>query len=476
MTLSKSQKIILYTIGGLAGLLVIIAAGLHFFVDANAYKPRVEAAASDALGMEVRVGGKMGFSLFPGLQVTLQDVQIRNRGTDLVTAKEARLGIELLPLLRKEVRIGKIVLKHPSIYIELGSDGKYNFETKQPSGPLPALGLGNISLTDSSLIYADKQSGGGFEAGDCKLDLRHFLLAQGKSSDLIKNLSFTAELACAKIRAKDITASDLKLSLAVKDGIFDVKPLTMEVFGGQGSGSIRANYSAAVPQYWVDYALQQFRIETFYETLSPQKVVEGPMDFTASLSMQGKTVDEMIKTANGDATLRGENLTFIGSDLDLEFARYESSQHFDLVDVGAVIFAGPVGLAVTKGYDFASILKESGGTSAIRKLVSEWKIEQGVAHAQDVAMATNKNRIALKGGLDFVKGRFDDVTVTLLDAKGCAKVEQKISGPFQKPVVEQPNFLVALAGPALKLLKKGIKLLPGGECKVIYDGSVAPAK
>jgi uncharacterized protein involved in outer membrane biogenesis len=476
MTLSKSQKIILYTIGGLVGLLVIIAAALHFFVDANAYKPRVEAAASDALGMEVSVGGKMGFSLFPGLQVTMNDVRIRNRKTDLVSAQEASLGIDLLPLLHKEVRIEKIVLKHPSIHIELGSDGKYNFETTQPAGPLPALGLAGVSLTDGSLIYADKQSDFGFEAGDCKLDLRHFLLSQGKSSDLLKNLSFTAELACGKIQTKDFGVSDLKFSLAAKDGIFDIKPLTMGVFGGKGSGSVRADYSGAVPQYRVDYALQQFHTEALYKTLSQQKLVEGTMNFSANLSLQGKTLSEMTRTASGDASLRGENLTLFGSDLDKEFARYESSQHFDLVDVGAIIFAGPVGLAVTKGYDFASILKKSGGTSAIRILVSEWKIEHGVAHAQDVAMATNKNRIALKGALDFVKGRFDDVTVTLLDAKGCAKVKQKISGPFQKPVVEKPNFLVALAGPALKLLKKGRDILSGGGCEVIYTGSVAPPK
>jgi len=472
--MSKAKKIILYSSSGFVVLLVIIAVALLIFVDANAYKPRLEAAASDALGMQVRVGGKIGFSFFPGLLITLDDVHIRNRGTELVSAKEARLGIDLLPLFHREVRIGKIALKHPGIYIELGSNGNYNFETKQPSGPLPALALGKISLADGSLIYADKQSGGGFEAGDCKLDLRNFLLSQGKSSDLIRNLSFTAELACAKIQTKDLALSDLKFTLAAKDGIFDVKPVTMGVFGGKGSGSIRADYSGTVPQYRVGYALQQFRIEAFYKMLSPQKLVEGAMDFSAHLAMQGNTVNEMTRTASGDASLRGDNLTLNGSDLDLEFARYESSQHFSLVDVGAVIFAGPVGLAVTKGYDFASILKESGGSSAIRTLVSEWKIGHGVAHARDVAMATDKNRLALKGGLDFVNGRFDDVTVALLDAKGCAKVEQKISGPFRKPVVEQPNILVALAGPALKLFKKGRDLLPGGKCKVIYTGSVAP--
>jgi len=474
--MSKSQKIILFAIAGLVGLLVIIAAALYLFADVNAYKPRVEAAASDALGMEVRVSGKMGIDLFPGLQVTLDDVQIRNRGTDLVAAKKARLGIDLLPLLHKEVRIGEIVLKHPSIFIELGSDGKFNFETTQPARPLPALGVARVSLTDGSLIYAEKQSGGGFETGDCRLDVRHLLLSAGKSTDLIKNLSFTAELACGKIQAKDFAVSDLKFSLAAKDGIFDVKPLTMGVFDGQGSGSIRADFTGAAPLYQVEYALPQFRIEAFYKTLSQQKVVEGAMDFSANLTMQGKTASEMTQTASGDASLRGENLTLNGSDLDLEFSRYESSQHFNLVDVGAVIFAGPVGLAVTKGYDFASILKGSGGNSKIQKIVSEWKIEHGVAHAQDVAMATNKNRIVLKGGLDFVNGRFDDVTVALIDAQGCAKLNQKITGPFQNPVVEKPNILVALAGPALKLLKKGRAILPGGKCEVIYAGSVAPPK
>jgi len=475
--MSKSLKIILFAVSGFVGLLVLIAVAMLIFVDANAYKPRLEAAASEALGMEVRVGGRLGIGFFPGLRITMEDVHIRNRGADLVSAKEARLGIDLLPLLRKEVRIAKIALKHPSISIEQGRDGKYNFEKAEAAGgTLPALDLAKVSVSDGTLRYADKQSGDGFEAKDCSLDVRRLRLAEAKSPDLIKNLSFTAELACGEIRTKGFTVSDLKFSADGKNGVFDFKPVTMRVFGGKGSGSIRADFSGAVPLYQVRYSLPQFRIEEFYKTLSQQKVAEGPMDFSANLSMQGKTVNEMTQTANGEASLRGENLTLNGSDLDLEFSRFESSQNFNLVDVGAIFFVGPVGLAVTKGYNFASILKGSRGNSAIRRLVSEWKVERGVAQAQDVAMATNENRIALHGGLDFVNGRFNDVTVALIDSKGCAKVRQKISGTFQKPVVEKPNILKTLTGPALRLLKKGRDILPGGECEVFYAGSVAPPK
>ena len=75
--MSKATKIILFTVGGFVGLVVLVAGALLFFVDANAYKPRLEAAASEALGMEVRVGGRLGIGFLPGLFIKLEDVHIR---------------------------------------------------------------------------------------------------------------------------------------------------------------------------------------------------------------------------------------------------------------------------------------------------------------------------------------------------------------------------------------------------------------
>lgn len=475
--MSKSLKIILFAVSGFVGVLVFVALALLLFVDATAYKPRLEAVASKTLGMEVSVGGRLGIGFFPGLNVTLEDAHIRNRGTDLVSAKQARLGIELLPLLQKKIRIGKIALKQPRISIERDRDGKFNFEKSEVSDEaLPILALAKVSFSDGTIVYTDKQSGQGFEAGNCNLDLRRLRLSGGARPDLMKQLSFTAQLACGEIKKNDFTVSDLKLTANGKNGTFELKPVTMRVFGAQGSGSIQADFSGSVPRYHARYALPQFRSEELLKTLSPQKVAEGPMDFSANLSMQGKTMNEMKQTVDGEVTLRGENLTLDGIDLDRVLSRFESSQNFNLVDVGAFFFAGPIGLAVTKGYNFASIFQGSEGRSEIRTLVSDWKVERGVAQARDVAMATNQNRIALRGELDFINGRFNDVTMATIDAKGCVTVRQKISGSFQKPVVEKPNILMSLTGPARQLLKKGRDLLPGGECEVFYSGSVAPPK
>ena len=560
--MADKRKIAHFAAGGLFALLILAAVALVLFVDVNAHKPGLEAAASDALGMEVRIGGRLGIGLTPGLHVALEDVRIRNRGADVASAKETVLGIELLPLLHKEVRIVKIGMKRPRISIEQDRDGKFNFETpEEEAGKKTAeeakvtrffLDVAKISLSDGALFYADKKTGEVLEAGDFNLDVSRLRFTGGKKSDLLKNLSFAAEFACkefrkgslavsnlklriegkdglygirpvtadrlvysgsggkvtadrlalgvenlavggdgkadllrrisfsgtagiGEVRTEDLVVSDLKSAVAGKDGVLDLHPVTMRLFGGQGSGSLRADLSGSVPLYHGRYSLSGFRIEEFLKVLSPKKIAEGSMDFSATLSMRGKTANEMKQAANGEVSLRGENLTLDGVDLDRTFSRYEASQSFNLVDVGAFFFAGPFAPLITKGYNFASLFQGSGGSSRIRALVSDWNVERGIARAKDVAMAMDENRIALMGGLDFANERFNDVTVAVVDGKGCATVRQRIRGPFRKPEVEKASVLESVTGPALKLFKQAKKLF-GGRCEVFYAGSVAPPK
>jgi AsmA protein len=214
-------------------------------------------------------------------------------------------------------------------------------------------------------------------------------------------------------------------------------------------------------------------VDDLFKSLASGKVGEGVLDFTADLSMRGRNAVEMTRTAQGEASLHGKNLEISIGNLDEKLSHYESSQNFNLVDVGAFFIAGPLGAVATKGYDFASVFQGTKGNTEVRMLVSEWKVENGVAHAQDVAMATKENRLAMKGSLDFVNRDFDDVTVAILDHKGCARVKQRIRGPFSKPEVEKPNVLASLTGPISSLFGKAKKLL-GVKCEVFYEGSVQP--
>lgn len=166
---------------GSLALLLFIAVALLLFVDADAYRPRLETGASQVLGMDVRISGHLGIGFFPGLHISLEDVHIGNQGIDIATVKEVRVRIDLLPLLKKQVRFGSIALEHPRIFIERDRDGNFNFEKPEPAGgTLPSLDLPKISLSEGTLRFMDQPSGEGFEALGCSLKVDHLRFARGR--------------------------------------------------------------------------------------------------------------------------------------------------------------------------------------------------------------------------------------------------------------------------------------------------------
>jgi hypothetical protein len=253
------------------------------------------------------------------------------------------------------------------------------------------------------------------------------------------------------------------------------EPIALAILGGRGSGEVTADFTGAEPVYHVHSVISKLQIADFSKTVTPEKIAEGALDFSATFTMRGTPKSGVMRTASGEASLQGNNLVLDIGDLDKEFSRYETTQSFNLIDVGAFLLAGPLGVAVTKGYDYARILKKSEGRTTIRTLISQWKLDHGIAAAQDVALATPHNRIAMKGGLDLVNDSYDDVTVALVDSQGCARVEQKVHGSFRKPDVEKPNVVTAIAGPARKLINKG-KSLFGAKCAAFYTGAVQAPK
>jgi AsmA protein len=325
---------------------------------------------------------------------------------------------------------------------------------------------------DATIVYTDLRLEQPIEAAACSVEMQGLRLPGGSLS-LMKDVTFTADVACGSLHKGPARLADVTFAAEAKGGVLQLKPVALRAFDAKGTWRIQADYSSAAPRYALEGSFAQVPIQELFKALALKQTAAGRVDMSATLSLQGKTEKELRQSLAGRVSLRGKDLTLNGSDLDQAFARFEATQSFSLVDAGAFFIAGPLGLVLTKGYDFAKIYQGAGGSSHIQTLVSDWKIERGVAHAQDVAMATKANRIALQGGLDFVNERFDDVTMALVDPKGCARVQQKIHGSFGKPEVEKPNPLVSLAGPALRLLKKGGELLVGKECEVFYAGSVA---
>jgi hypothetical protein len=471
----QKKKVLFITTGAIT---LIVFAIILALLNIQAFKPQIEAAASDALGMDVRVKGRLGITLFPGFGISLRDISVRNAGADVVTIEKMRIGLKLIPLARHEVLISRVGLIKPVFSLVRDKDGKFNFEKPGRALSGRPFGVKKISISLGRLVYTDERSGERVEAEDFDVTLRNPSYSATDGAEPFKNISFTGDIRCKTLTLHNVTLTNLVMRTAGGKGIFDINPLSVDIFGGTGKGSIHADVTGASPHYRVIAALNRFRIEELIHASSagkiPPKSIEGPVDFSADLTATGKSADEVKRSLDGDLSLNGENLMLYSIDIDALIPKYERSQNFNLVDVGAFFLAGPFGPALTKGYNFGSLYEESqGGKGTIRKLVSIWKVKKGIAEAIDVALASKKHRIAMKGGLNFINDRFVDVTVAVLDKRGCAVYSQKVHGPFSKPQIEKVSIFKSITGSVSNALEDAWKFIQGKKCRAFYSGSVA---
>lgn len=435
---------------------------------------RLEAGLSETLGMEVRVGQPAQFSLLRGMTVTLADLEVRSEGQVVATAETGSARLAPFSLLTGKVRPLGLHIERPVLSVERYSPGVYNLSRPEPErGKVEDLSVPRLRVNDARVTYLDQASGLELLFEECDLDLRNIRHSGGELAQVVATLAAEGELACRAVSQGHFAVTDLETEVRGEKGVFDLKPLTATVFNGQASGSLAMDVSAGSPRYDLQGGISAFDLGAFMSMLVPQQSSTGKMELELDLTAHGASWQGVRESAAGTISLSSGELVLEGYDLDDELDNYADTQRFNLVDVGAVFLAGPLGLAATRGYAFSGLLEGSGGSTTIEQMVSDWTVENGVVRARDVAFRTAENRIALAGALDFGDYRFDDMRVAVVDKDGCAVVEQRITGPFGDPEIDQPNFLVAAAGPLINLVKRGVRKITGGDCEVFYTGSVS---
>ncbi len=133
---------IIYIVSGLMALLLLVAVLLPFIVDANQFKPQVEAAAESALGRKVAVGN-LRLALFSG-GVSIENIAISEDpkyGTgSFLNAKSVAVGVEMMPLIfSRQIRVTTVTIDQPEVTLLRASSGEWNFSTLGAKGAsLPA--------------------------------------------------------------------------------------------------------------------------------------------------------------------------------------------------------------------------------------------------------------------------------------------------------------------------------------------------
>lgn len=455
----------------LVALLIAAVLVAWLMVDTDQVKKRLEAGLSETLNMDVQVGQPLHFGLLQGPNVTIADLEVSRQGQVVATAESVSVGLATFSLLTGDVHPIDLHIKRPELVIQRSSSGVFNIYEPEP-GELDKLSLQRLRVSDARLTYLDQATEKKWLMEQCNLDLHTIRHNGGTLEQVLESLAAEGRMQCGSLSQDRLKVSELSVEIRGDNGLFELEPISAIAFGGTLSGRIEADLSSRTPALSLENRLAAFDFGAFMNMLNPDQVAAGNLDLDLALNAQGSNWLEFRQSATGTFSLSSGELTFDGYDLDEELEDYAETQRFNLIDVGAVFLAGPVGLAVTRGYAFTGLLEGSEGSTTIDQMVSEWAIEDGVAQARDVAFRTPKNRLALTGALDFGNYSFKNLRVAVIDSEGCAVVEQEISGPFREPEIEKPNVLVAVTGPMLDLVQRGVRAITNSDCDTFYTGSM----
>jgi hypothetical protein len=472
--MAMHKKKVLWIAGGVILALIVLTILVLLF-GAKALKPRIEANASTALRMDVRIRGGVRVSFLPAFGASFADISIKNGGADVATIAKVKVGLKLLPLLVGRIKISRLELVKPLVTVVRQKDGTLNIEMPRGKPAGNRIALKKIAISEGSLVYTDLRSGGKTEWEGIDITIMDLFAGGTPGGDPLKTLSLTGDIRCRAINAGNFTLNDIEIKVTGAKGVCDIWHAGEQVLGGTGSGTLHADFTGDKPLFRIIFAVTKLKIEDLFQESPDTKNMEGLAELSADLTAEGKTALEVKRSLSGQVSLNGENIMLYSMDIDDLISSLIRSRRFSLVDVGAFFLAGPLGPALTRSYRFADLFKESlGGKGVIAKLVSVWKIENGVAEAVDVAMATKVRRIAMTGGLNFVDDRFENAVVAVLDEHGCAVLTQKVHGSFSSPEIGNINVLRSLTSPVTNLVKSVGKLFSNKPCEVFYSGSVPP--
>ena len=141
----------------------------------------------NATGRDLTINGDVGVSYWPVLGLRALDITLANveggRAPAFISGDEIDIGVELRPLLDRQVVVRRLVLQRPQIALEVDSEGNPNWilaPRRAPPGTPPTrptdpgidiarTNLREVRVIDGEVSFYDARRGSGWVIGDADL-------------------------------------------------------------------------------------------------------------------------------------------------------------------------------------------------------------------------------------------------------------------------------------------------------------------
>ncbi|MCS3904158.1 AsmA protein [Methylohalomonas lacus] len=230
---------------GLIGVLVVVIAAaaviIPMYVDPNDYKDDIAALVKKQTGRDLQIPGDLSITVFPWLGVTTGKLVFSNAEgfgeAPMVQAEGIEVRVKLLPLLRKEIEMGTVIIDRLDANLARDAQGRTNWDDlikaaeQAPAEPqsdeqsglaLAGLAVGGLDISDSRVSWVDKQNDQRYLIED--LNLETGALKPGEPIDIDLDLAFEA----SDPELKGTLALAGTVSYDLEQQQYQLAPLTLE--------------------------------------------------------------------------------------------------------------------------------------------------------------------------------------------------------------------------------------------------------
>jgi AsmA protein len=164
-SMALQRRTLLIVLGSIVALVLLVALAIPLFLNADAFRTRIETSLTTSLGRKVTLG-KLDLSVLTGNLIAENAVVADDPAfatEPFLQASKVKIGIEMIPLLlNREIHITGFAIDTPRINLLRAANGTWNYSTlgraqqntnasKDSSTLLPGLTVGRINITNGQI-------------------------------------------------------------------------------------------------------------------------------------------------------------------------------------------------------------------------------------------------------------------------------------------------------------------------------------
>ncbi|MCK9201576.1 MAG: AsmA family protein [Gallionella sp.] len=232
----------------------------------------------------------------------------------------------------------------------------------------------------------------------------------------LRGLNLEGSLRIGALKVANVKTSNLKLEMKAHNGQLNVAPLSANLYQGSVNGSISVN-AQATPVIAVNQMLSGVDIAALTKDAADFDTLEGRGNVGMNLTMRGDTVSAMKQALNGTMSLNLADGAIKGINIAKKLRDAQ----------------GMLGKAQTSSADSAE-------KTDFSELKASFKVNNGVAHNDDLSLKSPLLRLTGNGDIDIGRDSMNYLAKATLaktlegqggkDAVGGITVPVRVSGPF----------------------------------------------